>query len=116
MLFNSILFLTISCGESSDKSTNKTYSDSSLEEKSTSESSGNCLDKYYGNPEELLTQDLVGEFVDFEAGSGAVNPIDAIVGRQRIDHRRRAPLAEGLIALKAADTIRMPDDQQSKFW
>jgi hypothetical protein len=66
MLFNIILFLIISCGESSDKSIAKASSDSSLEEKSTLKSSGNCLDKYYGNPEELLTQDLIGVFVDFE--------------------------------------------------
>jgi hypothetical protein len=25
-----------------------------------------CLEKYYGNPEELLSVDLVGKFVDFK--------------------------------------------------
>ena len=83
MLFNSILFLTISCGESSDKSTNKTSSDSSFEEKSTSESSGNCLDKYYGNPEELLTQDLVGEFVDFEGAEVEIEKLSDKIIRDK---------------------------------
>ena len=26
---------------------------------------GNCLEKYYGNPKELLTMDLVSKFIDF---------------------------------------------------
>lgn len=66
ILSSFILLLTISCGKSPDKSSNKTSSISSSEEKSTSKTSSNCLEKYYGKPEKLLTQDLVGKFVDFE--------------------------------------------------
>lgn len=32
----------------------------------TGNNKSNCLEKYHGNPEELLSVDLVGKFVDFE--------------------------------------------------
>ena len=62
ILLNMILFLSISCGKSSDKAS----SASSLKEKSTSKSSANCLEPYYAKPENIFSKEMVAEYVDFQ--------------------------------------------------
>ena len=62
MLLSMVLFLSISCGKSSDKAP----STSSLIEKSDSKSSNNCLEPFYGKPENIFSKEMVAEFVDFQ--------------------------------------------------
>ncbi len=62
ILLNMILFLSISCGKSSDKAS----SASSLKEKSTSKSSDNCLEPYYAKPENIFSKEMVAKYVDFQ--------------------------------------------------
>ena len=60
-----ISFLSFACENTKDNSSNKRSSNSSSEENSVSSKRINCFEKYYGKPGDLLTIDLVSNFVDF---------------------------------------------------
>jgi len=66
ILLSMIFFLSISCGKTEDKSTDKESSTSSLKEKSTSKSSANCLEPYYSKPENIFSKEMVAKYVDFQ--------------------------------------------------
>ena len=65
-LFGFIILIIIACGNSSDKTSANLKSENPSKEKPRIASSNNCLEKFHGKPEELLTKDLVGNFIDFE--------------------------------------------------
>ena len=44
---------------------------------------GNCLEKYYGNPEVLLTLELVGRFVDFKGAEAEVEKVSEQIIRDK---------------------------------
>ena len=66
-----IILLFFSCGNSSSKNKNNLKSDILTEKISKTIKNNNCLENYYGKPEELLTKDLVSKIVDF--GGAAVD-------------------------------------------
>ena len=74
-LFGFIIFIILACGNSSEKTSDNLKPEKPLEEKTNKASSDNCLEQYHGKPEELLTKDLVGKFVDFE-GAEVSGPKD----------------------------------------
>jgi len=59
-LYGYIIFIIIACGNSS----NKTSDNSSEEESATL--SNNCLEPFYGKPENILTKEMVAKYVDFQ--------------------------------------------------
>ncbi len=61
-----IFFLSISCGKSADKSTDQASSTSLLKEKTDSKSSDNCLEPFYGKPENIFSKEMVAKYVDFQ--------------------------------------------------
>ena len=65
-LFGFIILIIVACGNSSDKTSDNIKSENPSKEKPRIASSNNCLEKFHGKPEELLTKDLVGSFIDFE--------------------------------------------------
>lgn len=65
ILSSLIAMLVFACGNGSHKNEILLKSKIQAEEKSEIIKNNNCLEKYYGKPEELLTKDLVGKFVDF---------------------------------------------------
>ena len=66
IVIGSINFLLFMYGFRSNESSALLISGIDSEEKLTGNNSGNCLAAYYGKPEELLTKDLVGKYVDFD--------------------------------------------------
>lgn len=66
LLTGCLLFLLVACGKSSDKSTDKASSISSSKEKSDSKSSNNCLEPFYGKPENIFSKEMVAKYVDFQ--------------------------------------------------
>ena len=66
ILFSMIFFLTISCGKSSDKSTDKSSLMISSKVGSTSTSSADCLKPHYGKPENIFSKEMVAKYVDFQ--------------------------------------------------
>lgn len=64
-----LLFLILSCGNSSNKSSKDSTSEIASKGKAELTSNNNCLEKYHGKPEDLLTKELVGKIIDFE-GAG----------------------------------------------
>ena len=66
LLIGCLFFLLLGCGESIDKAKTSLSSGILPEEKLNMTINSNCLDQYYGKPEELLTKDLVSKYVDFE--------------------------------------------------
>lgn len=73
ILLSFITTLIISCGNSSGK--DNTTSENNSELMSTAIISENCLEKYYGKPEELLTVDLVGKFIDFKGAEAKAEKV-----------------------------------------
>lgn len=71
LLSGFLFFLILACGNSSDKKNITSKSENQIKEKQNNDSSVSCLENYHGIPEELLTKELVDEFVDF--GNAVVN-------------------------------------------
>jgi len=66
MLTGCLFFLILACGNSSDKTSGNLNSENPSVEKSNKASSNNCLKKFYGKPENLLTEEMVAKYVDFQ--------------------------------------------------
>ena len=82
-MFSFIIFLIFACGNSSDKAKNDLKSDLLSETKSKTIKNNNCLEKFYGKPEELLTKDLVGKFVDFQGAAVDVAKVSEQIIRDK---------------------------------
>ena len=54
-----LLFLILACGNSSDKTSDNLKPEKPLEEKSNITSSNNCLESFYGKPENILSKEMV---------------------------------------------------------
>ncbi len=65
-LFGFIIFIILACGNSSSQSKNDLKSDLLSETKTNKKSDNNCLEKYYGKPENILTKEMVTKYVDFQ--------------------------------------------------
>ncbi|NOQ92368.1 MAG: hypothetical protein GQ552_06600, partial [Flavobacteriaceae bacterium] len=63
-LFSFIIILA--CGNSPNKTSDNLKSEDSSTVKQNKASSNNCLEKFYGKPENLLTEEMVGKYVDFQ--------------------------------------------------
>jgi len=61
----SFLFIW-SCGNSPNKTSDNLKPENPSEEKTNKASSNNCLEKFYGKPENLLTEEMVAKYVDFQ--------------------------------------------------
>ncbi|MEN8125372.1 MAG: hypothetical protein ABFR32_09590 [Bacteroidota bacterium] len=66
MITGCLFFLLLACGNNSDKKNNTLKSGIQIKEKQNNDSNIDCFEKYHGKPEELLTKELVGKYVDFE--------------------------------------------------
>ena len=64
--FGSIYLLILVYGFSANKSSFHLKLLVKSENKTIVNTTGSCMEPYYGKPEELLTKELVGKFVDFE--------------------------------------------------
>lgn len=65
-LFSFIILILSACGNSSDKASDDVNSDISSKEKQNKTSSNNCLEPFYGKPENILTKEMVAKYVDFQ--------------------------------------------------
>ena len=75
ILTATIPMLTIACSDSSGENNKESTPESSLENISNSKTENNCLEQFYGKPEELLTAELVGKFIDFEGAEVKVEKV-----------------------------------------
>jgi len=82
-LFGFIIFILLACGNSSEKTSINLRSENPLQEKTNKASSNNCLEQYHSKPEELLTKDLVGKFVDFEGADVDVAKVSEQIIRDK---------------------------------
>ena len=109
ILLSFISTLIISCGNSSGK--NNSTSENNSELMSTAITSENCLEKYHGKPEELLTAELVSQFIDFEGETPSVEKVSEQIIRDpdfaqvnckwKIDRKRR------IVRLKQISKIKL---------
>jgi len=109
ILLSFMTTLIISCGNSSGK--NNSTSENNSELMSTAITSENCLEKYHGKPEELLTAELVSQFVDFEGETPSVEKVSEQIIRDpdfaqvnckwKIDRKRR------IVRLKQISKIKL---------
>ena len=78
-----ILFLLIACGNISDRSVVQEKSDSYSQKVSQSNTKNSCFENYYGKPEELLTKELVGTFIEFEGADVEIAKVSEQIIRDK---------------------------------
>jgi len=66
ILSSFIVFLLLACGNSTEKTSNNLKSENPSKEKTNKASSNNCLEKFYGKPENVLTEEMIAKYVDFQ--------------------------------------------------
>lgn len=66
LLSGFVFFLILACGNGSDKTSDNLKPEKPLEEKTNKASSNDCLEQFYGKPENLLTKEMVAKYVDFQ--------------------------------------------------
>lgn len=74
-----LFFMILACGGSPEKASSSLKSEIQSKEIVSINSSENCLENYYGKPEELLTKELVGNYVDFEGAEVKVKDLKDII-------------------------------------
>ena len=61
-----IVFMILACGNSSNETSDNLKLENSSKEKQNITSSSNCLEPFYGKPENILTKEMVAKYVDFQ--------------------------------------------------
>ena len=78
-----------------------------------SKNNNDCLENYYGKPEGLLTQDLVGKYVDFEAAEVEVAKVSEQIirdkDRAQVNCEWKIDRKRYIIRLKAIHKIKLYD-------
>lgn len=82
-LFCIIIFLILACSNKSDKSSTDKALAAKQQQEFQATTNLDCLEKYYGKPEELLTNDLVGKYVDFEGADVEVAKVSDQIIRDK---------------------------------
>ena len=114
-----IPFLTFACSNSSGETNKESTSEPSLDNISNSSTGYICFEQFYGNPEELLTKDLVGAFIDFAGAEVEVEKVSEQIVRDkdyatvnckwRIERERHIVRLQSIFKIKLYD--RTPVEQ-----
>ena len=78
-----IPILVFSCGNSKGNTTIESISEAHLAEVPFTNTENNCLEQFYGNPEELLTAELVGKFIDFQGAEVDIEKVSEQIIRDK---------------------------------
>ena len=82
-LFGIAIFIIVACGNSTDKTSYNLKYDSPSKEETNIASSNNCLEKFHSKPEELLTKELLDNFIDFKGAEANIAKVSEQIIRDK---------------------------------
>lgn len=118
-----LFLLMLSCGQNPKKASASIISEQS-NEITTNKSNDNCLENYYGKPEELLTKELVGNYVDFEGAEVTMKDLKDIIKDEKmaqvncqwkIERKRRIIRLSKIFKIKLYESKTPVDRFYSKY-